>query len=333
MGRVLRTIHMGRSGGRSADGREKFGTYTRDAVGQDYADQRYYGVGTGRFGTPDPMHSAALGDPGSWNQYSYVGGDPLNFSDPGGSNRLACDQYTLEGPCVGQSLGGGGVTWFTNFWWSPEGGLVAIATSSYGSPESATDPQGTSGSGGPPNKGGYYTNAASTGKTAWQYLTSSWSNCLNDFKQLQGFDASAFQTLLTSGMTFLDTRDSAIGARVVDSYAHDGDMTTLASLFTNVEGNVAVTLSGTHYVALGADYFTDETQTQQIGIAIHEALHMTFPTLSDAGLAATLMQFGFKPSVDPSSSRFNSQEITDWIVGSADHMSTASGGCRNPGAR
>ena len=116
--------------------------YAGTASGQ--LDQRYYGVGTGRFNVPDPMHSAALGDPGSWNQYAYVGGDPLNFADPGGTNRLACDQYTLEGTCVGQSLGGGGVAWFTNFWWSPEGTLMAIATSSYGSPESAADPQGSS---------------------------------------------------------------------------------------------------------------------------------------------------------------------------------------------
>jgi len=34
----------------TADGREKFGTYFRDSGTQDYADQRYYGVGTGRFG-------------------------------------------------------------------------------------------------------------------------------------------------------------------------------------------------------------------------------------------------------------------------------------------
>jgi hypothetical protein len=31
----------------TADNREKFGTYMRDNPGQDYADQRYYGVGTG----------------------------------------------------------------------------------------------------------------------------------------------------------------------------------------------------------------------------------------------------------------------------------------------
>ena len=34
----------------TADGREKFGTYMRDSVTQDYADQRYYGVGTGGSG-------------------------------------------------------------------------------------------------------------------------------------------------------------------------------------------------------------------------------------------------------------------------------------------
>jgi RHS repeat-associated protein len=69
----------GEERGTSANGREKFGTYTRDSSGLDYADQRYYGVGTGRFGTPDPYKaSAGVGDPGSWNRYSYVQGDPVN---------------------------------------------------------------------------------------------------------------------------------------------------------------------------------------------------------------------------------------------------------------
>ena len=70
----------------------------RDAVGQDYADQRYYGVGTGRFGTPDPVGvSAALaGNPGTWNRYGYVQGDPVNFNDASGKNAFA----------VGSDIGG-----------------------------------------------------------------------------------------------------------------------------------------------------------------------------------------------------------------------------------
>ena len=65
------------------DDTEKFGTYTRDSSGQDYADQRYYGVGTGRFWSVDPggMGTAHPGNPGSWNRYGYVNGDPVNFAN------------------------------------------------------------------------------------------------------------------------------------------------------------------------------------------------------------------------------------------------------------
>ena len=71
----------------TADGREKFGTYMRDSVSQDYADQRYYAVGIGRFGSPDPggIGTARLSNPTSWNRYLYVGGDPINRTDPSGT--------------------------------------------------------------------------------------------------------------------------------------------------------------------------------------------------------------------------------------------------------
>src|SRR6266516_1195087 len=79
----------------TADNREKFGTYTRDNPGQDYADQRYYGVGTGRFNVPDPMGSrgADSGNSASWNQYAYVNGDPVNSTDPGGTRSLFDDAF------------------------------------------------------------------------------------------------------------------------------------------------------------------------------------------------------------------------------------------------
>ncbi len=65
---------------------EKFTGYYRDAsTGLDYADQRYHQPGTGRFLTPDPLvASAKPEDPGSWNRYEYVGGDPVNSTDPSG---------------------------------------------------------------------------------------------------------------------------------------------------------------------------------------------------------------------------------------------------------
>ncbi len=72
---------------------EKFGTYTRDSSGQDYADQRYYGVGTGRYWTVDPAGTRAvkLGNPMSWNHYAYALADPINFYDPVGRMSQCAD--------------------------------------------------------------------------------------------------------------------------------------------------------------------------------------------------------------------------------------------------
>jgi RHS repeat-associated protein len=70
------------------DGRNKFATYFRDTVGQDYADQRYYGSATGRFWSPD-RGRATRGNPTSWNRYAYVNGDPVNRFDPRGREDAA----------------------------------------------------------------------------------------------------------------------------------------------------------------------------------------------------------------------------------------------------
>ena len=75
------------AGTATANDRTKFGTYNRDGfTGLDYADQRFYASSYGRFTKPDPLAHASSGDPGSWNQYAYVGGDPVNNSDSAGTN-------------------------------------------------------------------------------------------------------------------------------------------------------------------------------------------------------------------------------------------------------
>jgi len=56
-------------------------------------DQRYYASVYGRFTSPDPYHaSAGPGDPGSWNRYAYVQGDPVNFRDRKGLARESSDR-------------------------------------------------------------------------------------------------------------------------------------------------------------------------------------------------------------------------------------------------
>jgi RHS repeat-associated protein len=81
----------------TVDGREKFGTYFRDGVGQDYADQRYYSQ-SGRFWSPDPAASAAKGAPLSWNRYAYTLGDPINYNDPHGLDFNCMWMETPNGP-------------------------------------------------------------------------------------------------------------------------------------------------------------------------------------------------------------------------------------------
>jgi len=86
--------------------REKFGTYYRDgSTGLDYARNRYYASTYGRFMTADPyLGSAKLGDPQSWNLYSYATGDPVNRNDPSGTDPSYgpvgyCDLSPFTPPC------------------------------------------------------------------------------------------------------------------------------------------------------------------------------------------------------------------------------------------
>jgi RHS repeat-associated protein len=68
----------------TTDGKEKFATYFRDSeTGLDYANARYHQPGMGRFMTPDSVPANSK-DPASWNRYSYVEGDPINYFDPRG---------------------------------------------------------------------------------------------------------------------------------------------------------------------------------------------------------------------------------------------------------
>jgi RHS repeat-associated protein len=103
----------------TGDGREKFGTYMRDNPGQDYADQRYYASGSGRFQTPDPSTGVNLANPSTWNKYAYVSGDPVNRYDPSGL--LEADPNDPGSPTV--SIGSGFLTGY-----GPEGPYTYVGT-------------------------------------------------------------------------------------------------------------------------------------------------------------------------------------------------------------
>jgi RHS repeat-associated protein len=70
----------------TADDSLDFATYSRDVnSGLEYAINRYYSAGYGRFLTPDAFGgSGKAGNPASWNRYTYSLGDPINSRDPSG---------------------------------------------------------------------------------------------------------------------------------------------------------------------------------------------------------------------------------------------------------
>ncbi len=115
----------------TTDNRTKFAGYYRDMPGQDYANARYYSASSGSFWSPDPggttAYSPSAGwlstvdysNPGSWNRYSYVNGDPVNRIDPTGM--IQCDagaddgcvynigyEVSVNGDCEGCAGAGGG---------------------------------------------------------------------------------------------------------------------------------------------------------------------------------------------------------------------------------
>jgi RHS repeat-associated protein len=86
--------------------RPRSSTYHHDndaGTDLDYAMARYYASRSGRFMTPDPGHVGAnIGDPQSWNAYTYGANDPINHIDPNGMTRVPIRE---ESECW-SSLGG-----------------------------------------------------------------------------------------------------------------------------------------------------------------------------------------------------------------------------------
>lgn len=71
--------------------RQQYALTERDGeTGLDHTWWRKYDAEAGRWTTPDPyLGSMNIGDPQSFNRYSYVTNDPVNFVDPSGLNAEA----------------------------------------------------------------------------------------------------------------------------------------------------------------------------------------------------------------------------------------------------
>ena len=86
--------------------RHRFAMTERDeATGLDHTWFRKYDSYAGRWTSPDPL-SGNIGDPQSFNRYSYTANDPVNFVDPSGL--MPCIPGTISAECDGTGFGGWG---------------------------------------------------------------------------------------------------------------------------------------------------------------------------------------------------------------------------------
>ena len=80
----------------TANNTHQFTGHERDkATGYDYMHYRSYGSNLGRFMKPDNITGNPL-NPQSWNLYSYVRGNPVNFNDPTGHEAANPEQETTQ---------------------------------------------------------------------------------------------------------------------------------------------------------------------------------------------------------------------------------------------
>jgi RHS repeat-associated protein len=98
-----------------ADGvRQKFTGYEHDDETQlEFAQARYLSNRQGRFTGVDPMNGVPT-DPQTWNRYSYVGNNPVNLTDPTGTNYFVgggvVDPFIKEYRVDGFDMGPEGTT-------------------------------------------------------------------------------------------------------------------------------------------------------------------------------------------------------------------------------
>jgi len=281
----------------TANDKEKFTGYYRDAVTGpsgtlDYADQRYHQSGVGRFMSPDPYKaSAGVTDPGSWNRYAYVGGDPVNYVDPRGLQQVECCG-TYSEDVYGYPYN---TTQYYISWWDSQwlfGGYSGFVDQSGG------------GGGG----GGTRTETNPESKKMQEHVAVNKALHTQLSDALKNLSSDCRQALTSAGVDIdkLAKQASETVYRTTTSWG-DMPMNSLSgypsgnNMFTLVDylgGSPAAAIMGANYVilnevALGQSFFTMGIASQN-SVLLHEALHIYFKA-GDVDLARALGLGEFSP--------------------------------------
>jgi RHS repeat-associated protein len=244
------------------DQREKFGTYFRDGVGKDYADQRYYNQ-NGSFWSPDPSYlNIDFEIPQSWNMYAYADEDPVNFNDPTGEARSFCEVYPLAPRCWpgGGAAGGGGD--------GPPGGGA-------GGAHCAFTGCGDSGGGGGPEPP-----ATPVDITTDNLARGVLDSRLKDFgrSNCNKVLGDVIEDYTTKGFTgevniaeFYNITNPNVSSLTQNQVSGNGNPTSLGTSIPY--GNAAKTISGSAGTAilLGANFFSNADATYQGNVLLHDS--------------------------------------------------------------
>jgi len=275
-----------------ASDHEMFATYQRDGfTGLDYADQRYYASSYGKFNTADQyMASAGPSDPGSWNRYAYVGGDPVNFNDPRGRESCSVDAEGNVG-CDGQSkcdliptpacVGGPGSNGQGDDTWGNTGGNTAPGT------------QGTS---------SYFLalNRAKAAQSGVQKLKDkqpcddvldTFHMTFQDLQSAVGNEVFADGT--QSSVTMVSLFGNSSQTNQTLAAAQYGNQTVQSYLAGQGSGAAAIACAGCSSVFLNFNNFGGGVLMDSEAVLMHEALH-NVTGLSDLQLQKALSGFGLK---------------------------------------
>jgi RHS repeat-associated protein len=194
----------------------QYATHQKDATGLHYADQRYYASSWGRFLTPDPYKaSGGAEEPGSWNRYVYVVGDPVNLHDPSGLFSEPCPAGSVRDEGTGQCV--------------PENCLTCYPTSPPNAPTTTNpDPEVEQ-----------RTNSGPPYRTTFAQAKRVFDAALNDIATRGEYSPKCRLALSKLGVTPSMLAGAASKVRIVDASASNTRMRDLYANGTTAQRNAA----------------------------------------------------------------------------------------------
>src|SRR5579883_2433293 len=269
----------------TTNGTEKFTGYFRDSeTGMDYADQRYHSPGTGRFMTADSSSRGINAkNPGTWNRYAYVLGDPINHSDPAGTDCATYASYDSSGNlasfqdwgCTFVAYVGPAYTGYGgNDFWSNTASQVANGLAGAQAAGAAIAASLTQS--GPINVPGSWVAGMTGAVNALDSIETaklSDPNCQKDLNKI-GVSGSQLNSAAKNLWGPVDGTSSNSAVASVSSQTPDFSGETVSQLFAANPGVSALAGNLANVVYIDPGQWASYSPAQAFGTMLHELIHM-----------------------------------------------------------